>query len=282
MKNQLSNILLVLILVVGLSLILYPSFSDWWNSSRQTEMIVNYAEQVANLDADKYDEIWQSAIAYNDSLRERENWFALTAEQQAIYEQQLDVSIMKIMAYIEIPKIGVHLPIYHGTDDTVLQVGVGHLEWTSLPIGGEGNHCAVSGHRGLPSARLFTDLDEMEVGDIFMLHVLDEILTYEVDQIKIVEPYMIDDLLPQEGRDFCTLVTCTPYGINSHRMLVRGTRIENLEEATIVRVTADAIQVEPLVVAPVLAAPMLVIFFLSVMLPHTPKKKDVDIPHQNL
>lgn len=282
MKNNLSTILLVLILVIGLSLLLYPSVSDFWNSFRQTEAIASYAQQVSLIQADQYQEIWENAIAYNQSLTERENMYVLTEEQRAVYKDQLNASALEIMAYIEIPRIKVHLPIYHGTEDSVLQVGVGHLEWTSLPTGGENTHAVFSGHRGLPSARLFTDLDDLQVGDTFMLHVLDEVLTYEVDQIKIVLPYEIDDLMIVEGRDLCTLVTCTPYGINSHRMLVRGTRIENPEEAAVVRVTADAIQIEPLIVAPVLAAPMLVIFFLSVMLPHTPKKKDVDIPHQNL
>lgn len=169
------------------------------------------------------------------------------------------------MGYIEIPSIDVSLPIYHGTDEGVLAVGVGHLEWTSLPVGGESTHCVLSGHRGLPSARLFTDLDQLKEGDYFMLNILDETLTYEVDQIRIVEPEEVEELTIIEGRDLCTLVTCTPYGVNSHRLLVRGHRVDNLEEAVTVRVTADAVEVEPLIVASILLVPTLVLF-LSVVL----------------
>ena len=169
------------------------------------------------------------------------------------------------MGYIEIPSINVSLPIYHGTDEGVLAVGVGHLEWTSLPVGGESTHCVLSGHRGLPSARLFTDLDQLKEGDYFMLNILDETLTYEVDQIRIVEPEEVEELTIIEGRDLCTLVTCTPYGVNSHRLLVRGHRVDNLEEAVTVRVTADAVEVEPLIVASILLVPTLVLF-LSVVL----------------
>lgn len=176
------------------------------------------------------------------------------------------------MGYVEVPSINVELPLYHGTSDPVLQVAIGHLEWSSLPTGGESTHCVVSGHRGLPSARLFTDLDKLVVGDYFMLHVLDETLTYEVDQIRIVEPYELDELRIQEGKDLCTLVTCTPYGINSHRLLVRGHRVENLEEAVAVRVTADALVVEKLVVAPFVLAPILLLMLVWLLLA-TPKRK---------
>jgi len=175
------------------------------------------------------------------------------------------------MGYIEIPEQKITLPVYHGTDEAVLQIAVGHLDWTSLPVGGESSHCVLSGHRGLPSARLFTDLDQVVEGDIFLLRILDEVLTYEVDQIRIVLPHEVDDLLIQEGEDLCTLVTCTPYGINSHRMLVRGHRIENLEEARTVRVTADAIQIDPAIVAPFLAAPLLLLMLIAVMLPKRKK-----------
>ena len=176
------------------------------------------------------------------------------------------------MGYIEIPKINCSLPIYHGTNEAILQVAVGHIEGTSLPVGGESTHCVLSGHRGLPSAKLFTNLDQMEVGDIFMLRVLDEVLTYEVDQILIVEPQETGALQIEEGKDYCTLVTCTPYGVNTHRLLVRGHRIENIEEAKTVRVTADAIQIEPLLVAPAVALPMLIVL-LVVLLIKTRKKK---------
>ena len=175
------------------------------------------------------------------------------------------------MGYIEIPSIDVALPVYHGTNESVLQIAVGHLEWTSLPVGGESAHCAVSGHRGLPSARLFTDLDKLVVGDVFIFRILDEILTYEVDQILIVEPHETEALLIQEGQDLCTLVTCTPYGLNSHRLLVRGHRVENAEEAKVIRVTADAIQIEPIIIAPLLALPILLVLLIMLLFPK-PKK----------
>jgi len=176
------------------------------------------------------------------------------------------------MGYVQIPSIDVMLPIYHGTSEGVLQVAVGHLEWSSLPVGGAGSHCVVSGHRGLPSAKLFTDLDKVVEGDVFMLQILDETLTYEVDQIRIVEPHEMEDLMINAGEDLCTLVTCTPYGINSHRMLVRGHRIENLKEARVVRVTADAVQIEPIIVAPFVAAPMLLILLIVLMIPKGKKR----------
>lgn len=271
MKKNWSTILLILVLIIGLSLLLYPSFADWWNSFHQSRAVASYIEQVAHIDEDRYNELWNNAWDYNQSLTERPNSYLLSDEQEAFYNQLLNVSGNGIMGYIEIPRIGVSLPIYHTTDEAILQVAVGHLEWTSLPVGGEGSHCVLSGHRGLPSARLFTDLDQMEVGDTFLLYVLDEVLTYQVDQILIVEPTDTDHLMIQEGLDLCTLITCTPYGINSHRLLVRGTRIDTAEEAPIVRVIADAIQIEPIVVAPLLAAPILLALLIMLLLPK-PKK----------
>jgi len=270
-KSTLSNILLILVMIVGLSLLLYPSFSDWWNSSRQTQVITQYAEAVANLDNELYDSILESAREYNAGLVERFNSYLLTDEQKARYHKEMNLSGDGIMGYVDIPAIDVELPIYHGTEEEILQIAIGHIEWSSLPVGGESTHCVVSGHRGLPSARLFTDLDKMEVGDIFMLNVLNEVLTYQVDQIKIVLPHETDDLLITEGEDYCTLVTCTPYGVNSHRMLVRGTRIDNIEEARVVRVTADAVRIEPIIVAPLLAIPVLMVLFVALLIPK-PKK----------
>ena len=267
MKKHGTTILLILILLIGLSLLLYPSFSDYWNSLHQSRAIATYAEQVASLDTEKYTKIWEAAIAYNQSLTERPNSYILSDEQKAEYNELLNMGGSGIMGYVEIPLIGVALPIYHGTDEAVLQVAVGHLEWTSLPTGGESTHCVISGHRGLPSAKLFTDLDKLVVGDIFVMRILDQVLTYQIDQIRIVEPHVTEDLLVTKGEDYCTLVTCTPYGINSHRLLVRGTRIENIEEAKIVHVTADAIQIEPVLVAPVVAAPMLLILLIGLMIP---------------
>ena len=250
MRKHGTTIFLFLILLIGLSLMLYPSFSDWWNSMHQSRAIATYSEQVAQLDTNRYDKLWEDARAYNQTLIGRENMYLLSDEQQAEYDRLLDVSGMGIMGYIEIPSIQVTLPIYHGTDEAVLQIAVGHLEWTSLPVGGESTHCVLSGHRGLPSARLFTDLDKLTVGDRFLFQVLDEVLTYEVDQILIVEPHETDALQIVPGKDYCTLVTCTPYGINTHRLLVRGHRVENEREAKNVRVTSDAIQIEPYLVAP--------------------------------
>ncbi len=272
MKKHLSTIILVLVFLVGLSLLLYPSFSDWWNSFHQSRAIASYSEAVASIDQEQYEEIWSAAWNYNQSLLERPNDYILTDEQNEQYQKLLDLGDNGIMGYIEIPSINVSLPIYHGTDEAVLQIAVGHLEWTSLPVGGSGSHCVLSGHRGLPSARLFTDLDQLVVGDTFLLRVLDEILTYEVDQILIVEPGDTEALMIEEGKDLCTLVTCTPYGINTHRLLVRGHRIETEEEAQSVRVTADAIQIEPVIVAPIVAAPMLLVL-LIVLLVSTGKKK---------
>ena len=197
----------------------------------------------------------------------------MTDEELTKYESLLNVSGNGIIGYIEIPSINCSLPIYHGTDEAILQIAVGHIEGTSLPVGGSGTHCVLSGHRGLPSARLFTDLDKMVIGDTFLMRVLDETLTYEVDQIRIVLPYEMDDLEIEEGKDYCTLVTCTPYGINSHRLLVRGHRIENQEEAQAIRITADAMQIEPLLVAPIVAIPMLLILLVILLLPKKSKKK---------
>lgn len=270
MKKKKSNIttaLLVVLLLAGLSLLLYPSVSDYWNSFHQTRAIASYAEEVANLDDAQYEEIWEAAKAYNSALLSRENGFVLTSKQREEYEKQLDVTGLGIMGYIEIPAINVSLPIYHGTEESVLQVAVGHLEWSSLPVGGEGTHCVLSGHRGLPSAKLFTNLDRLQEGDTFMLRVLDEVLTYEVDQILIVEPQELDSLAIDPGEDYCTLVTCTPYGINTHRLLVRGHRVENAAQSGSIRVTSDAIQIEPLLVAPVVATPMLLLLLVLLLLP---------------
>ena len=275
MKRHGTTIILLLVFLVGLSLLLYPTFADWWNSMHQSRAVASYVEQVANIDTNQYEQLWNEAWDYNASLTERHNSYILTQEQRAEYDRLLDVGGTGIMGYIEIPIIGVTLPIYHGTDEAVLQVAVGHLEWTSLPVGGESSHCVVSGHRGLPSAKLFTDLDKLVEGDVFVFRVLDEILTYEVDQILIVEPHETEALMVEQGKDLCTLITCTPYGINSHRLLVRGHRIENLEETKVIRVTSDAIQIEPIVVAPVVAAPILLILLIGLMFPK-PKRRRYD------
>ena len=271
-KNKRTTVLLVVLLLAGLSLLLYPTVSDYWNSFHQTRAIASYAETVAELDNTQYDALWDAAQRYNEALARRNMTFFLSEAQEKEYESLLDVSGLGVMGYIEIPEIDVSLPIYHGTDDSVLQIAVGHLEWSSLPVGGESTHCVISGHRGLPSARLFTDLDKLVEGDIFLLRVLDEVLTYEVDQIRIVEPQEVDDLGITAGEDLCTLVTCTPYGINTHRLLVRGHRVENRADAAGVRVTADAILIDPLLTAPLAAVPMVLLLVLWVMI-HYRKKK---------
>ena len=272
-KGNFTTLLLILVLLAGLSLLLYPSVSDYWNSFHKTRAIAAYAEEVANLNQDQYDEIWAAAESYNASLTDRVNAYLLSDAQKEEYQQLLNVSGLGVMGYIEIPSIDCSLPIYHGTEESVLQIAVGHLEWSSLPVGGESTHCVLSGHRGLPSAKLFTNLDKLQTGDIFMFRVLDNVLTYEVDQILIVEPQETEALRIEEGKDYCTLVTCTPYGINTHRLLVRGHRIDNIEEAKTVRVTADAIQIEPLLVAPVVAIPILLLLLILLLLPKQPRKK---------
>ena len=269
--NHITTIVLVLILLVGLSLLLYPSVSDYWNSFHSSRAISAYAEDVANLDEAQYEEMWSAARAYNRALAERSTNFALSDAQKEEYEKLLDISGVGIMGYLEIPELNMSLPIYHGTEESVLQIAAGHLEWSSLPVGGESSHCVISRHRGLPSAKLFTDLDKLQEGDVFVLRVLDEVLTYEVDQIRVVEPSQVSDLEIVEGSDLCTLVTCTPYGINTHRLLVRGHRIENIQESQTIRVTSDAMQIEPLIVAPIVATPVLLLLLVPLLLP---KRKD--------
>ena len=258
-KINLSNGILILMLVAGLSLLLYPSFSDYWNSFHQSRAVAEYVETVMRIESDQYKEIWEEARQFNEDLKDRQNEYHLPKEMQQRYARVLNVSSNGIMAYIEIPAIDVHLPIYHGTDEAVLQVAIGHLEWSNLPVGGESTHCVVSGHRGLPSAKLFTNLDALEAGDTFMLRTLDETLTYMVDQILIVEPSEIEALGVVEGEDLCTLVTCTPYGVNSHRLLVRGHRTDNAPIVIERRVAADAVQIDPLPVACVLMVPAVLI-----------------------
>ena len=272
MKKKRTDILLVLILLIGLSLLLYPSFSDYYNSFHQTRAIAHYAEAVAGIDNERYESVWHSAQDYNRRLAQTGIQWDLNDEQLEAYTQELDVTGTGIMGYLEIPKINCFLPIYHGTDDSVLQIAIGHIEGSSLPIGGESSHCILSGHRGLPSARLFTDLDQLREKDTFLIRTLDETMTYEVDQIRIVLPYELADLKIEPGRDYCTLVTCTPYGINSHRLLVRGHRIANAEEAQVLRVTGDALQIDPTIVAPVVAMPMLLILLIGLLVDSARKR----------
>ena len=270
MKKKTANIILILMFLAGLSLLLYPTVSDYWNSMHASQAVANYAEKVKDLSREQYDKMLQEAKAYNKTLAQSGGGYTLSKRQEAAYESILDVTGTGIMGYIEIPTIHISLPIYHGIEDSVLQIAVGHLEWSSLPVGGKSTHCVLSGHRGLPSAKLFTNLDQLVEGDTFVIRVLDEVLTYEADQILIVEPSDVSALTIEEGKDLCTLVTCTPYGINSHRLLVRGHRVANQTEG--IRVTSDAIQIDPLLVAPVVALPML-LALLIVLLVSGKKRK---------
>ena len=255
-REKTSNIILTLIFLAGLSLLLYPTVSDWWNATRQTKAIASYIEEVEDMSGHKYDYMWKNALTYNEQMGGPNASFSVRAD----YEKQLDIDGTGIMGYVDIPSIRCYLPVYHGTDEEFLQIAIGHLDWTSLPVGGKSSHCVISGHRGLPRAKLFTNLDQMKEGDVFMLHVLDETLTYEVDLISIIEPEDIEPLLIEKNKDLCTLMTCTPYGVNSHRLLVRGHRIENLQETN---VSIDAVELDSLLVASILLIPIL---FISLML----------------
>lgn len=268
-KKNGMTICLVLVFLAGLSLLLYPSIANYWNSFHATRAINNYVEQTASLSKEEYEQMWNSAVAYNEQWRGGQH--ELSDEQMAQYNRQLNIGGSGVMGYIEIPSIHVNLPIYHGTDDAVLQVAAGHVEWSSLPVGGLSTHCVLSGHRGLPSAKLFTNLDQLHEGDTFTLHILNEVLAYEVDQIRIVLPEETQDLAIQDGQDLCTLVTCTPYGINTHRLLVRGHRVEAVDTSGVV---SEAIIIEPLLVAPILAAPLLLALLIKVFLPKKKKKSN--------
>ena len=263
-KFSKSTIALILVFVVGLSLMLYPVVSDYWNSFHQSRAIASYLETVNSLDQARYDALLEEARAYNASLVGDKTRFSPTEEETAEYLTLLG-STGGAVGYIEVPVISLSLPIYLGTSETVLQVGVGTMEGSSLPIGGESTHAVLTGHRGLPSATLFTNLDKLVVGDLFHIHILNETCTYEVDQILIVEPAEMDALEIAEGEDYCTLVTCTPYGVNSHRMLVRGHRIETPEDAVFVQVSPDALQMDPLFVAPFVAVPILLVLLLFLL-----------------
>ncbi len=265
MKKHLSTILLVFVLILGMGILLYPSVSDYWNSFHQSRAIANYVEQIETVDPADYEPEWARVRAYNAALPEKASRFMLSEEDYEEYESLLNVTGTGIMGYIEIPKINCTLPVYHGTDDAVLQIAVGHIEGSSLPAGGPGTHTVLSGHRGLPSAKLFTDLDQLEAGDLFVIRVLDQTMTYQVDQVLIVLPEEMESLAIDPKQDYCTLVTCTPYGINSHRLLVRGRRTENEEMEQIIRIVADATQIDPVLVSPVLAAPMLLALLVWMM-----------------
>lgn len=273
MKKHFSTILLVLVFLVGLGVMLYPTVSDAVNRAHQTRAVVDYQSSVEKMSQQDFSQWFRKAEDYNEALaREPEKLYR--PEELPDYMGTLDVTGTGIMGYLSIPKINVSLPIYHGTEEAVLQVGVGHLEGSSFPIGGESTHAVLSAHRGLPSSRLFTDLDQLEEGDTFEVTVLDRVMIYEIDHISIVLPQEAEGLLVKEGEDLVTLMTCTPYGINSHRLLVRGRRIEGNERIHAVTVTSEAVKLDPVVIAPILAAPLLLALLAWLLLtPGKSKKK---------
>ena len=264
-KENRVTLIIVAVGLFGLGLILYPSVADWWNSFHQSRAVASYAQKVANMDTSEYERILAEAEAYNNNLAINGINWKMSKEELAVYEKELDITGTGIMGYITIPKIHVELPIYHGIDDAVLQIAIGHLSETSLPVGvgGSTTHCVVSGHRGLPSAKLFTDIDKLVEGDTWTVNVLNKTLTYEVDRIRVVEPTDLSNLQIEQGKDYFTLVTCTPYGINTHRLLVRGHRVDNAQgEANVI---ADALQIEPVYIAPFLAIPFIVVLLIIMM-----------------
>ena len=271
MKKHMSTIVLVLVFLIGLSVLLYPVVSDWWNSKTQSRAIVDYESALANLEEKDYSAEFAAADAYNQELAAVE-YPLMNYGEVSGYEDILDVTGTGIIGYITIDKIQVELPIYHGTSDSVLSVAAGHLQGTSLPVGGVGTHSVISAHRGLPTARLFTSLDRLEVGDTFQITVLNRVLTYQVDQVLIVDPDQVDALYVVDGQDYCTLLTCTPYGINTQRLLVRGVRVDTPEEKNIY-VANEAYRLDSLILAPAVAVPMLLVL-LVVLLVKYRKKKD--------
>lgn len=264
LKKNLSTVILLFIGLVGAGLIAYPSFSNWWNSFHQSRAVASYMETVTNLSTEEYENMILRAEEYNARITESGIRWNMTEEEEKEYNSELNISESGIMGYVDIPKVNIKLPIYHGTDEAILQVAVGHLSGTSLPVGGKGTHCVISGHRGLPSARLFTDIDKLIEGDTFTMTVLNRTVTYEVDQIRIVEPTDLSDLQIDKNKDYCTLVTCTPYGINTHRLLVRGHRVDNAQGDA--NVIADAMQIETIYIAPFIAGPILILLILLMLI----------------
>ena len=274
MRKHKTVIFLTLGFLVGICILLYPAFSDFWNSKTQSRAITYYESVLDNLDENEYSAIFERAHAYNKALYET-NYPLMDYKNVPGYYDTLRITDNDMIGYLKIDRIGVELPIYHGTSDDVLNRGVGHLEGSSLPIGGENTHSIMSAHRGLPSSKLFTDLDRMEIGDTFQIIVLDQVLTYQVDFIKTIEPNDVSDLQIIEGGDYCTLFTCTPYGINTHRLLVRGVRIETIKEKPIIYVSNEAFRIEPLLVTPAVAAPMLLVLLIHLLVKYREPPKTV-------
>ena len=267
-KVSITNILLVLIMLTGIGILAYPSVSDWWNSMHATQAIAGYVEAVETMSKEEKEAIFAKAKEYNDSLPNGVN-FNISEEKYAEYASILDVTGTGIMGYIQIQSIGVNLPVYHGVDEGILQIAVGHIPGSSFPIGGERTHAVMSGHRGLPSAKLFSDLDKLKEGDVFTVTVLNETFTYMIDQIRIVLPEETDELAIVDDKEYATLVTCTPYGVNSHRMLMRGHRIANIDgKAT----PADAVKIPTYIVIPAVGIPLLFVVLLGMLIYYRKKK----------
>lgn len=264
-KGRYTTLILIGAFFIGLFLLLYPSVANYWNAIHQTHVINEYQENITGISEETYANYFYEATDFNDRISARDDQLFMSDEEMAEYNELLNVLGTGVMGVIEIPSIDVTLPVCHGTSDNVLQTSVGHLEWSSLPVGGPGTHCVLSGHRGLPSAQLFTHLDKLDKGDIFMLKVLNEVMTYEVDQVMIVNPEDVEELVLREGKDYCTLVTCTPYGINTHRLLVRGHRIANTEKAISIQITADAVKIDPVLIVSGAGVPALVILMIIVL-----------------
>lgn len=258
-----STILLVLIMLAGLGVFLYPSISDWWNSMHATQAIAGYVDAVADMSKEEKANMLKAAKKYNDARPNGVN-FNLSDEELAEYKSLLDITGTGIMGYIQIPSIGVNLPIYHTVDEGILQIAVGHIPGSSFPIGGKRTHAVLSGHRGLPSAKLFSDLDKLKEGDIFTVTVLDRVVTYQADQIRIVLPEETDELAIVDGKDYCTLSTCTPYGINTHRILLRGHRIKNINGD--VAIAAEATRIPTYIVVPAVGVPILFIMLVIMLI----------------
>ncbi len=276
MRKHLTTIIIIVMFIVGLSVLLYPAVSNYINQKHASRVISEYNDKSEKMRNYEIEKIFAKAQDYNRRLEKEPGGFYNPARVSG-YSETLDISGTGIMGYVDIDRIGVELPIYHTVDDSVLSIGAGHLEGTSLPVGGESTHCVLSGHRGLPSAKLFTDLDELEQGDEFTITVLNKKLTYRIDQIKTVLPTETDDLQIVKGKDYCTLMTCTPYGINSHRLILRGVRIETAEEKPGVFVKNEAFVIDPLVVTPIVAMPMLVIVLVFVIVKDRRAKKKNDL-----
>lgn len=271
MKSNKTTIILLISFFVGLSVLLYPAISSYWNSRTQSSAIVNYESILANYEPEDYTAIFEAAEEYNRDLSQLASPFHEYDTLEEDYWETLDVSGTGMMGYISIPKINQELPIYHGTSESVLNIAVGHFQGSSLPVGGESTHCVVSAHRGLPTATLFTYLDRLEIGDTFTFSILDKSFTYEVDQIRIVEPNDTSLIQIEEGKDYCTLLTCTPYGINTQRLLVRGHQIDESLKNNIY-IANEAYRIDTLIVMPIVALPIIFVLLIYVMF--APVKKE--------